>query len=616
MTRLAAILFLALPVIFNPSERERVFIDDSAKEIILPINELPILIDSTGRLTFRDILERQYKFSVDPGFKPKDYCIACNYWVKVPLLIGRDTKKEWMLEFYDQTIDSITAYFPEINGDYYTENVGDFLPFNNKPFAHKNFGWIIDTNLKGQQNIYFKVKSHSYADIRVAIRTVNTFIYYSLNEYFLFGIFYGMIFIITLYNLLIYFAIRETKYLYYTFYILSVGVYAMCVDGIAYQYLWPNWPQWNQVAYGAALYSLIFWALLFSKKFLNTAETAPLLDKLIIGAAVIRSLIFIYAMFFDQGWFEYRNLEILPLTLVFYTSIYVLMKGYKPARFFVLAYGILFIGFLIKALIALSLIPFTILTYYTLNLCFLLEMLFLTFALSDRVRILKANKDLALLEIIQQQEENVSLKNKVNKELEEKIRERTQELLEKSQSLEETNKKLLEKTEEVDRMNVLLDKDNWKLKNNVREVLKDRLFNKDLTLEQFNNIFPNQHTCLKYLHDHKWGDGYACYKCNNDKYSAGQTKFSRRCSRCGYDESVTCNTVFHHIRFPLTKAFYVLYATINQPGSFTLDELSNALDLRRDTVWKFRQKIKQLNTRTKGAVSVTFGPKIDIGAAN
>ena len=88
-------------------------------------------------------------------------------------------------------------------------------------------------NLKGQQNLYFRVKSHSYADIRIALKSVNKFIYYSLNEYFIYGVFYGMIFIILLYNLLIYSAIKEQKYLLYTFYVLSVGVYAMCVDGIA-----------------------------------------------------------------------------------------------------------------------------------------------------------------------------------------------------------------------------------------------------------------------------------------------------------------------------------------------------------------------------------------------
>ena len=606
MTTLTAIPYIFLISFFASSERERFFIDDTADEFLVSIVDLPILVDSTGTQTFEDIIKSSNEFAIYPGFKPNDYCVKCTYWVKIQLLVGNETGKKWMLEFYDQTIDSITAFFPDGEGAYTWSQTGDYLPFREKEFSHKNFEWLIDTDLKGQQNIYFKVRSHSYADIRIAIRTVNRFVYYSLNEYFLYGIFYGMIFIISLYNILIFFAIREKKYLLYTFYIISVGVYAMCVDGIAYQYLWPNWPQWNQIAFGSALFSIIFWSLLFSKHFLNTATRAPGLDKLLTGMLVVRTIIFVYAICFDHHIFEYRNIEVIPLTMIFYTSIHVWSRGYKPARFFVVAYGFLFLGFFVKALIYLSIIPHVILSYYALHFCFLLEMLFLTFALSDRVRILKTNRDRALKRTIAQQQENVKLKNKVNVELEEKIKERTKQLEEKTNLLAESNMRLIEKTKEVNRMNSTLGLDNWKLQKNVKEILQDRLINKNLTLEQFNNIFPDRLTCYRFIDKHKWDKGYSCSKCENEKFSKGKTRFSRRCSKCGYDESVTCNTIFHHIKFPLEKAFYILYVTNNQPNEYTLDELSVLLDLRRNTIWKFKKKIEDVHVEEKGRYQNTF----------
>lgn len=603
---ISKLLFLTLFIIFSYSERERIFVNNENEEFLLPISDIPILIDSSGVLQFEDIQESSGKFNIYSQFKPKDYCISCVYWIKVPLLVGKDTEKQWMLEFYDQTIDKITAYFPEPDGSYRSEVVGDSFPFNRKNFLHKNFEWILDTDITGHQNIYFRVESHTYADIRIAIRTVNRFVYYSLNEYFLYGLFYGMIFIITLYNVLMFSAIRERKYLFYTFYILSVGVYAMCVDGIAFQYLWPNSPQWNQIAYGTALFSLIFWSLLFARRFLNTSVRAPKLDKLFIAALILRPLFFLYAFVFDHDLFAYTSIEILPLTLIFYTSIYVLLRGYKPARFFVVAFGFLFLGFLIKALLYLSIIPFVILSYYSLHVCFLFEMLFLTFALSDRVRILKSNRDRALKRIIIQHQENAELKDKVNKELEQKIRKRTKELEEKNVLLAETNQKLYEQTNAINRINSKLDLDNWKLKNNIKEILQDRLINKNLTLDQFKKIFPDELTCYRFLDKVKWGSGYHCTKCGNSKYAKGQTKFSRRCSRCGYDESITSNTVFHRIKFPLEKAFYILYVANNRLNEYTLDQLSEMLNLRRNTIWNFRKKIEGLYANEKGKSSTVL----------
>ena len=70
---------------------------------------------------------------------------------------------------------------------------------------------------------------------------------------------------------------------------------------------------------------------------------------------------------------------------------------------------------------------------------FVLEMVFLTFALGDRIRILKAMRDRALQRIIQQHEVNMQLKDKVNRELEQKVTERTLELNEKNHQLEQSN---------------------------------------------------------------------------------------------------------------------------------------------------------------------------------
>jgi two-component system, sensor histidine kinase LadS len=91
----------------------------------------------------------------------------------------------------------------------------------------------------------------------------------------------------------------------------------------------------------------------------------------------------------------------------------------------------------------------------------------------------------------------------------------------------------------------------------------------------------------------KWENGFHCRKCNNEKYFKGARKFSRRCTRCGYNESITAYTIFHSIKFPIERAFYIAYLTVAGKKDYTLDALAGQLELRLNTVWSFKNKVNE-----------------------
>lgn len=570
-------------------------VSDLVDEKIYTLNDLEYYIDSTNTLSLADVSRSDFqsKFKRHSDYQNTDFNSNTAYWVKFPIRLNAESKKKWLLEFYDQTIDYLEIHVPEKNGLYNSVYTGDQHPFAERILLHKNFEATVDMFSNETVVCYFKVTSHEFADIRIAFRSVNRFVYYALNEYLLYGMFYGMIIIISLYNFLVYLAIREIKNIYYIFYILSVALYAASLDGIGFQFLWPDFPQLNSYATGFALYSLIIWALLFTRKFLSTRANAPELDRAILGMIIARTLLFFIALFFFPSFLTYRNIEIIPLSLIFYTGIKVWLGNYKPARFFVIAYGILFMGFFLRTLVHFNILPFTILSHYSLHISFGVEMLFLTFGLGDRIRILKDNRDRALRRIIQQHEFNMQLKDTVNRELEHKVQERTIELNQKNQELELINTRLEKQSTEINQINSMLDLDNWKLKNSIKEVLNDRIMEKAMDYDQFKTLYPDDLSCYRFLESLKWERGYVCKKCNNDKYFDGAQKFARRCTRCGYNESITAYTIFHSIKFPIDKAFYIAYLTVAGRKDLTLDTLSQVLDLRLNTIWSFKTKVSE-----------------------
>ena len=568
-------------------------INDGLEERIFSISQLEFYEDKTNGLEFDDIIKPNFqdKFKINPSFSKSNFNTDHTYWVKLSLEKNPSSQKKWIMEFYDQTIDRIAVYAPDAENNYSLTLMGDAYPFGNRNFRHKNFEIVLENSSDGISNYYIKINSSQKADIRIAIRSLNRFIYYALNEYFIYGIFYGMILIIALYNILVYFAVREIKYLYYSFYLVSVGIYAMCIDGIAFQYLWPNYPGWNQVANGIFSYSIVVWAILFSMKFLSTKTRAPWMHYILQLILVAKSVLFLIGLLWDQSFLEIRYYDVIPFFFIFFSSIYILARGYKVVRFFVIAYGVLFTGMAIKVLTNAAIIQHYTLIYYSLHIGFLIEMLLLTFALGDRIRILKDNKDRALKRSLNQIKVNYELKDKVNKELENKVKERTVELELKNQLLESFNAKLVEKDEEIKRINSLLDRDNWKLKSSIKQSFQARLDNDSLSYEEFIKIFPDSSACYRYLEDLKWNKKFSCRSCGYSKCANGPKIFSKRCSKCGYIESVTAGTVFHGVKFPLEKAFYIVYIIIAKNQGQTLDQLAAMLDIRKNTVWSFRKKI-------------------------
>ncbi len=575
------------------SAQSVVEINDQFEDRTFMPYDLYYFTDSTNRLSFRDISSPRFadQFRQNPHYQNKDFVAGASYWIRLSIKHTTQSEKAWVLEFYDQTIDELDIFAPQYDGSYQLCSMGDQRPFAQRSFRHKNFEWVLNMKADTVMHYYFRVRSHEFADIRIAIKSINYFVYYATNEYFLFGTFYGMILIISLYNFLVYLAIREIKNIFYICYTLSVAAYAMSLDGIGFQYIWPAYPQWNDYATGISLFSLIVWALIFTQRFLSTRANAPQLHKWLTVMIVLRSAWFLVTLLLLPNLLPYRNADIIPLSLIFYTAIRVWLNGYRPARFFVIGYGVLFLGFFLRTLVYFNILPFTTVSHYSLHFSFVFEMLFLTVALGDRIRILKDNRDRALRRIIHQHEVNRKLQEKVNRELEQKVKERTQELDEKNHQLEESNQRLATQAQEINQINSMLDLDNWKLKNRIKVVLEERLHEKAMDYDEFRTLYPDTLSCYRFLEALKWEKGYACRKCRNEKFAEGSTKFSRRCSRCGYNESITAYTIFHSLKFPIEKAFYIAYLTVIGRREGTLETLAGQLQIGVNTVWAFRTKV-------------------------
>jgi hypothetical protein len=107
----------------------------------------------------------------------------------------------------------------------------------------------------------------------------------------------------------------------------------------------------------------------------------------------------------------------------------------------------------------------------------------------------------------------------------------------------------------------------------------------------FSNVLLPVINVLPIWQQKKWRDGYACPKCGHTHYCEGGTPYSRRCTRCKHTDSPTAGTLFHKVKFPLLKAFYIVYFVATNKKGIASTELSRKLGLRRKTCRYFKRKV-------------------------
>jgi hypothetical protein len=118
------------------------------------------------------------------------------------------------------------------------------------------------------------------------------------------------------------------------------------------------------------------------------------------------------------------------------------------------------------------------------------------------------------------------------------------------------------------------------------------IFNDPLSPEQLEQMFQSDEKCLEFLADIKWVNGFICKKCSNTNSCPGREPFSRRCTKCKAKETATNGTIFHGIKFPISKAFYIAYNVCKGHVDILSYEFARRLSLRQMTCWNFKTRIQ------------------------
>lgn len=513
--------------------------------------------------------------------------LKATYWLKYSFF--NDTKKhqEVVYELIDPHIDEITFYKGDI-----PKTQGFLVPFNARKYRHKNH--LFEIGLQPDENIdvYVKIKSNSHIAFSAKLQTYDSFINYALNEYFFLGLFYGFLLIMSVYNLILFVFTRMSTRVFYALYVLGAALNAFTEDGLGFQYIWPNYPIFNHaLAKGEPIIYLVFY-IGYAFSFLDLIKIKTRFKTILLSTVIAFCFFYIIGSAVDELPNFWLLFYLIPFLMILYYSIQQYKNNHKDTRFLIVGTVLIIISFFLLYLRMLDSIPNSYWVVYFFNFSVTIEIILFSIAVGDKLRV-QQNEHLKAKEaIILSLKHNEELKDKVNRELEAKVSERTEDL-------NEANLKLQEQATAITEMNLKLDSYNRSLEKKVVEVSKKRVHGTDLDPQEFHELYPDKLKCFLFLEEIKWSEGFKCSKCANITFNTGTSFRSRRCTKCGKNETPTSGTIFHGLRISIESAFYIFALVIHSKGAISSSDLEKKTGVSQKACWSFKQKITDRLNDTK-----------------
>lgn len=353
-------------------------------------------------------------------------------WVRVDIENRLGRPADWMLEIPFPTLDNISVFLidagkSEILSRQYA---GDLKPFHERPYSHRNFVFPVTIPPVKKLAFVYRIDSRGSLTIPSVLWPPALFHQNSQNAYFVLSLYFGILIALFAYNFLLYFSLGDRVYLYYVLFAGAMALGQFSWNGLGFEYLWPNSTAWGNVASIAGFDAAGLFGAVFSRAFLNTSRSAPALDKALFATgAVFAILLVTIPVTSYQFNAVLTSVNGLVFSLVAITGGGVcLARGFKSARFFLLAWTILLIG--VGALGARNMgwVPTNFFTMYAMLIGSALEMILLSFALAERISDLRKEKEAAQMEAVTAEKAMIETLERTEKELEERVGARTREL--------------------------------------------------------------------------------------------------------------------------------------------------------------------------------------------
>ncbi len=362
-----------------------------------------ILIDPKANLNIHEISSDKYsnKFLSHTEKIPNLGLTQSAVWVRVRIK-NLTFSESWILQAANPDMDNVEVYIND-GLNWKVMELGQELPFSSRRIVNRNLLFNLHLPFGQEKTFYLRYKNESGMTIPIRLFAHQQYQIFALGEQLLFGIFFGFMLVLALYNLILYIKVRESGYLFYFMYITGYGLFQFSLYGLAYQYLWPKWGWWanHNVPFFIAI--AFFCRILFTMSILNSKAHSLKLHRALLGLLVATVLYTLYFAMDIAGVVPTAialgtkaSLFVAVLYFVAFSVIISLLnflclkKKLRAAKSFMVAWVFMVTGLMLFTLKELGILPSNFITENAIPLGTVGEMCLLFISLGESIKAIKS----------------------------------------------------------------------------------------------------------------------------------------------------------------------------------------------------------------------------------
>ena len=348
-------------------------------------------MDHNSTKSISAILHKQVIFTpISKKFINYGYIFKDTLWLR--FTVKNSSQKELLkyLIFDDPNIDILNLYFVKNKKLHCFKNG----IFNRKKFENElSFRFPLALKPNATQVYYLKIQAKTHSlHFTLKIKDLVVFKNDELKKQLLLTIFFAILFVIIVYNLSIYFKVRDILFLYYSIFILTFLVHQLSIEGMIAYFL-PNDPYIIKMQAYIPIYNLAIVLIamyIFVREFLNLHKY-KIINGVLKGFLVLVSMVLIFHSKENYILNYMTSLSLLFVLYLEYIGIYLfLTKKEKYAKYFFMIWSISLAGIIGTILyyvgVLVSPVP------YLLEITMITEVLFFSMVLATKMNDSKKEK--------------------------------------------------------------------------------------------------------------------------------------------------------------------------------------------------------------------------------
>ncbi len=312
------------------------------------------------------------------------------FWIRASFKFSDvlNADENWIVSLDYAPLEKVDLFILE-EGEMQHIVSGTSKPFDARPVLHRNLIYPVKNNGGSEYEVWLRVESDSSIQVPLSLWTAKKYFEHETFGSYGWGIFFGILMALGLYNLFLFVAVKDPAYLYYVLYLIGLSGVVLFLNGQGAQYVWKHNEGWNQYALLTFTCFSVFWALQFSRAFLETRKTIPRFDMVMLG---LMGLVVVSAIIgFMGGDISFPRLAGMIaglFTIVLMVAGFKVLKNGNPiAPYFLIAWSFFLGGILVYLASVFGLSPTNFFTESAIQLGSAGEAILLSLGLAKRIKI-------------------------------------------------------------------------------------------------------------------------------------------------------------------------------------------------------------------------------------